>query len=176
MSGGPPVQECPEGYHLGKEQMKTSHINVSISESSQAGSNDSHQCTTSVSNIPILSMHEWLGKVIAQTPWFTHPVDYFLTDAFRKEKKEMFDRIKLISNWIMHQLYTWGSVLSLPKCFYDKIKVGWIPNPIHVLILVINAFRRASRITCQLTITSLLFSLLPVNIKHKNLWFQKSEI
>lgn len=68
MSGGPPVQECPEGYHLGKEQIKTCHINVSISESSQAGSNDSHQCTTSVCYIPILSMHEWLGKVIAQTP------------------------------------------------------------------------------------------------------------
>lgn len=89
MSGGPPAQECPGGYLLGKEQIKTCHINVSISESSQVKSCDSHQCTTSVCYIPINSTHEWLGKVIAQTP-----------------DSEMFYRIILIYNLTMHPLYT----------------------------------------------------------------------
>lgn len=66
MSAGPPVQECPEGYLLGKEQIKTCHISVSISESSQAESRDSHQCTTSVCFNPIICMHDWLGEVTAQ--------------------------------------------------------------------------------------------------------------
>lgn len=68
MSVGHPVQECPKGYLLEKEQIRTCHISARISESSQAESGDSHQCTTPVCYNPIISMHDWLGEMIAQPP------------------------------------------------------------------------------------------------------------
>lgn len=87
MSAGPPVQECPEGYLLGKEQIKTCHISVRISESSQAESGDSHQCTTSVCYNPIISMHDWLGEVIAQ-PLIQTPGGLFLNLILSEKKNK----------------------------------------------------------------------------------------
>lgn len=43
--GGSPVEECPRGCLLVKEQIKTCQTDVSISESSHAESDNSHQCT-----------------------------------------------------------------------------------------------------------------------------------
>lgn len=82
---GSPVEECPRGCFLVKEQIKTCQTDVSISESSHAESDNSHERTMWHDNISPISTHEWLLGV-KKTAEVTAQILYLWQSKFVSRK------------------------------------------------------------------------------------------